>query len=110
MWVVAASLSFWEKTTRGAMGAALWIVLVHVLPLALQASRDNLKWTPTVQRVCGLIVLLAAYLTVGGAAAYLAGAKTLKEAFAWGLGWQGVFGEYVRRHRSGRDHDERPKG
>jgi len=48
------------------------------------------------QRVSGLVALLAIWLASGAAAAWLTGAATIKDAVIYGMGWQGIFGRFIR--------------
>jgi hypothetical protein len=80
----------------GAGGAGIWIIAVHGLPTAHKAARGDLEWSATTQRVLGVIGVVSFYLVLGAFAAFVISADTAKESFAWGLGWQGVFGQYTR--------------
>src|SRR3954469_23064228 len=91
-----AVLSTLEKGLYGAGGALLWIVLIHGLPVALLATRGKLEWAATRQSVLGLSGLLTCYLVLGAGAPFLLDAHEAKEALAYGLGWQSVFGEYTK--------------
>ena len=59
-------MSPFEEAVYGAGGATLWIVLVYGLPTAFAA------------------------------APFLVDAASAKEAFALGLGWQGVFWQFTK--------------
>ena len=80
----------------GAAGAALWLLLVFGLPVSWQAFHGEINWTPTPQRVFGLIGLVTGYLLLGGMAPFIVDAHQMKEAIGYGLGWQGVFGQFVK--------------
>jgi hypothetical protein len=47
--------------------------------------------------VAGVVGLVLMYLILGGAAPFVADANNAKEAVAVGLGWQGVFGQFVKK-------------
>jgi hypothetical protein len=87
----------WAEWGAGAAGAGVWILIIHGLPLARKAIQGEVQWAATLQRVVGLIGFVLGYLILGAAAAWFSGADAAREAFAWGLGWQGVFGQYVKR-------------
>jgi hypothetical protein len=89
------SMAIW-----GALGAALWILLIHGVPIARRAVDGGLDWKGSTQQTLGLVGLIAIYLASGAAAPFLADAYATKEAFAFGLGWQSIFGEYTKRHAS----------
>ncbi len=54
-------------------------------------------WAP-LERVLGVLGLVAAYLALGAAAPFMVDAQMAKDSFAWGLAWQSVFGESARQH------------
>ena len=78
----------------GAIGVGLWIIAVYGLQIA--ASRGELEWRATVQTVLGVVGLVLFYLVLGAAAPIVVDAHSAKEAIAEGLGWQGIFGQYVK--------------
>lgn len=91
-----AAINSGKSALWGAAGAGLWLVLVYGLPLAWKASRNEIKWTPTAQRVIGIAALVVIYVGLGAVAAIFVGSESAKEAAGYGLGWQGVFGRYVK--------------
>jgi hypothetical protein len=80
----------------GAAGAAIWLLLVFGLPVSWQAFHGEITWEPTAQRMLGLVGFIVIYLVLGGAAPLLVDAHQMKEAIGYGLGWQGVFGQFVK--------------
>jgi hypothetical protein len=88
----------WTLATWGAAGALLWILLIYGVPLAQRATDGRLDWEGSTQQVLGIAGLIAIYLASGAAAPFLADADATKEAFAFGLGWQSIFGEHTKRH------------
>jgi hypothetical protein len=48
-------------------------------------------------RAIGALGVAVIVLALGAVAAFVMGAHAGKEALGYGLGWQGVFGEYARR-------------
>lgn len=93
---VLATLSVRNTLLAGAGGALLWVLLVHGLPLANKASKGKLAWTPSVQAIGGIVALLVIYVVLGAIAAWLTAASTAKDAVIYGLGWQGVFGQFLK--------------
>jgi hypothetical protein len=80
----------------GAAGAALWLLLIFGLPVCWDAFHGEVSWTPNTQRVLGLAGLIISYLVLGAVAPFVVSATEMKEAIGYGLGWQGVFGQFVR--------------
>jgi hypothetical protein len=74
------------------------MVLVYGIGICSAAAKGDLRWKADVGRVLGVVGLIAVYLVLGAAASWLAGAQSAKEAIAFGLGWQGLFGHFTRRH------------
>ncbi len=100
------TVHFWPEAGFGALGAAVWIILIHGLPTALKAARGDLNWKRNNERELGVLVLVTFYLALGAAAPFIVDAATKKDAFAWGLAWQSVFGESARQHLlAGRAHE-----
>jgi hypothetical protein len=85
-----------HKGGYGALGVALWIIAVYGLPLAYAAIQGQVDWKATPQTVLGLIGFIVFYLVLGAAAPFVADAGNAKEAISLGLGWQGVFGQFVK--------------
>jgi hypothetical protein len=98
LYATATTLHFWPKAGWGALGALVWIVLIHGLPVALKAAHGQIEWKPTRVRSLGVCGLVAFYLMLGAAAPFIVDASAAKDAFAWGLAWQSVFGESARQH------------
>jgi hypothetical protein len=92
----------------GAAGAALWLLLIFGLPASWKAFHGEITWSPSLQRVLGLIGLILGYLILGGVAPFIVNATEVKEAIGYGLGWQGVLGQFVRP--SGRDGSRQAEG
>lgn len=90
----------WAESGAGAAGAGAWILIVYGLPIARRAIRGQVRWSATPQRVLGLVGFICGTLVLGAGAAWVSGADTAREAFAWGAGWQGVFGQYVKPGRA----------
>jgi hypothetical protein len=86
----------WAKGGSGAAGALLWMVTVYGIQLSLDASKGQLQWKPSKERVLGVIGLVSCYLLLGAAAPFIVDAHTAKEAVAEGLGWQGIFGQFAK--------------
>jgi hypothetical protein len=86
-----------HKGGYGAIGVALWIIAVYGLQIASAASRGELHWKATLQTVAGVSGLIVFYLVLGAAAPFVADAQSSKEAVAEGLGWQGIFGQFVKK-------------
>lgn len=91
-----SDLSTVQTAACGAGGAALWLVLVHGIPVSWRALHGQLSWRPGLQNVLGLAGLLIGYLILGAAAPFIVDANEAKEAIGYGLGWQGVFGQYAK--------------
>jgi hypothetical protein len=84
------------KGGYGALGVGLWIIAVYGLNIATAASQGRLEWKASFQTVTGVVGLVFFYLVLGAAAPFIAVAENAKEAIAMGLGWQGVFGQFVK--------------
>ncbi len=93
---VATSMPSWETLAGGALGAGIWLLVVHALPLAWRAINNEVDWTPSGQSILGLFGLVLIYLSVGAGVSLLIAPGSFREAVAYGLGWQGVFGQYVK--------------
>jgi hypothetical protein len=91
-----SDLSTVQTAACGAGGTALWLVLVHGIPVSWRALHGKVTWKPGLQNVLGLIGLLASYLVLGAVAPFIVDAQHAKEAIGYGLGWQGVFGQYAK--------------
>jgi hypothetical protein len=71
------------------------VLVVYGLGLAWKALNGQITWTPEKQRVLGLVGLLAIWL-IGAAAAWVAAATTTEDAVIYGMGWQGIFGHFIK--------------
>ena len=91
-----ADLSPIGTACSGAGGAALWLLLIFGLPLSWEALHGRVQWTPNVQRVLGLVGVIVGYLVLGGVAPFIVSTHDMKTAIGYGLGWQGVFGQFVK--------------
>ena len=74
------------------------MLLVYGVGVFTTALRGKLQWRASPQRLFGLFGLIATYLVFGALAADLAHAKSTTEAISFGLGWQGIFGHFTRKH------------
>jgi hypothetical protein len=91
-----SDLSTFQTAACGVGGAALWLVLVHGIPVSWRALHGDISWEPELQHILGLVGLLASYLILGGVAPFIMDAQHVKEAIGYGLGWQGVFGQFAK--------------
>ena len=89
-------LDAYGKCASGAAGAILWMVAVYGIQISRTAARGDLRWTATRQTVLGVVGLVTCCVLLGAAAPLVVDAETAKEAVAEGLGWQGVFGQFVK--------------
>jgi hypothetical protein len=96
MVVAAADAAPVAIAAGGAAGAAVWLLLIFGLPASWKAFHGEITWSPSLQPVLGLIGLIVGYLILGGVAPFIVSATEVKEAVGYGLGWQGVFGQFVR--------------
>jgi len=91
-------LSTLEISALGAAGAFIWLLVVHGLPLFWSLVRNEVQWTKgrRIQPFLGVGGLVLIYSILGAVASNLGGAQGWKEAIAFGLGWQGIFGHFVK--------------
>jgi hypothetical protein len=87
---------WWEVGGAGAGGAFLWIVIVHGIDLSQSAIKNEISWRPTRQGVLGVMGFFCCYLLLGFFAPFILTVTTMKEAVIAGLGWQGVFGHFIK--------------
>ena len=80
--------------------------MVQVLPWGLALTRGaDLHITPS--RVLGAILVVVAFLCIGGLVAVLLGDATRpRQAIAYGLGWQGLIGGFLQGRRA--EQNSRP--
>ncbi len=74
--------------------------MVQILPWGLRLM-NGADLHISVGRIVGFVVVLAAYLALGGLVAYLVGDATApRHAIAYGLGWQGLIGGFLQGKRA----------
>jgi uncharacterized membrane protein YbjE (DUF340 family) len=73
------------------------LILVYALPASARVARGQAKLVLDRDRTAGAFGVILFVLLLGAVAAFLMGAHQGKEALGYGLGWQGVFGEFARK-------------
>ena len=70
---------------------------MQVLPWGLALARGEQHLELNVHRAVGVMVVLGVFIVGGGVVAILVGdAVRPKQAIAYGVGWQGLFGGFLR--------------
>jgi hypothetical protein len=72
------------------------MILVYGVQTSSRAAHGRIQWGATPQRVAGVCGLIACFLLLGAAAPFLVDAEDAKESVGYGLGWQGVFGQFAK--------------
>jgi len=86
----------------GAVGVGLWIIIAYGLGIAHTMARGELRWTASVQTVCGLVAVVGCYVILGASVPMILDAQNAKEAVAEGLGWQALLRQFVEFGKAAR--------
>jgi hypothetical protein len=96
--IAAAELSHREVALWGALGGAIALTVTQILPAAVTAAKTGAGWQLTRWRVAGVLVVIIAFVALGGAAALVFQKDTTeaRDAIAFGMAWQALLGGVIK--------------